>query len=183
MREAVRAFGLEPIEKAGFEADDLIATYAREAEAAGADVLIISSDKDLMQLVDDRVRFYDFESGVKGRRATAPSGASTARRDRLFRRPARAGARRAGPDRRHLRQRPGVPGIGMKTASALIGEYGDLETLLARAEEIKQPKRRELLTGFAEQARMSKRLVTLDTRVEIDTPLAATRVANSTRGS
>ncbi len=71
---------------------------------------------------------------------------------------------------------PGVPGIGIKTASALIIEYGDLETLLARADEIKQPKRRELLTGFAEQARMSKKLVTLDCHVEIDTPLAGTRV-------
>ena len=178
MREAVRAFGLEPIEKAGFEADDLIATYAKEAEAAGADVLIISSDKDLMQLVDEKIRFYDFESGQKGRPGYRPE-----------RRIDRQGVidyfgvpPEQVPDVQALigdtsDNVPGVPGIGMKTASALIGEYGDLETLLARAGEIKQPKRRELLTGFAEQARMSKRLVTLDCHVEIETPLAATRVA------
>src|SRR5262249_29563897 len=68
---------------------------------------------------------------------------------------------------------PGVPGIGVKTASALIQEYGDLETLLARAGEIKQPKRRELLATYAEQARLSRRLVTLDCNVEVGTPLAA----------
>ncbi|HET7717444.1 MAG TPA: DNA polymerase I, partial [Bauldia sp.] len=177
MREAVRAFGLEPIEKAGYEADDLIATYARQAEAAGADVLIISSDKDLMQLVDDKIQFYDFESGQKGRPGYRPE-----------RRIDRQGVidyfgvpPEKVPDVQALvgdtsDNVPGVPGIGLKTASALISEYGDLETLLARADEIKQPKRRELLTGFAEQARMSKRLVTLDRHVEIDTPLAATRV-------
>ncbi len=179
MREAVRAFGLEPIEKAGFEADDLIATYARQAEAAGADVLIISSDKDLMQLVDDRIQFYDFESGQKGRPGYRPER----RLDRqgvidYFGVPPEQV-----PDVQALigdtsDNVPGVPGIGLKTASALIAEHGDLETLLARAGEIKQPKRRELLIGFAEQARMSKRLVTLDCEVEIDTPLAATRVGD-----
>ena len=177
MREAVRAFGLEPIEKAGYEADDLIATYAREAEAAGADVLIISSDKDLMQLVSDKVQFYDFESGQKGRPGYRPE-----------RRIDRQGVIEyfGVPPEKVIDVQalvgdtsdnvPGVPGIGVKTASALITEYGDLETLLARAEEIKQPKRRELLTGFAEQARMSKRLVTLDLDVAVETPLAATRV-------
>jgi len=183
MREAVRAFGLEPIEKAGFEADDLIATYAKEAEAAGADVLIISSDKDLMQLVDDKVQFYDFESGQKGRPGYRPER----RLDRqgvidYFGVPPEQV-----PDVQALigdtsDNVPGVPGIGLKTASALIGEYGDLETLLARAGEIRQPKRRELLTGFAEQARMSKRLVTLDCHVEIETPLAATRVGELDAG-
>ena len=177
MREAVRAFGLEPIEKAGFEADDLIATYAREAEAAGADVLIISSDKDLMQLVDDRVQFYDFESGQKGRPGYRP--------ERRIDRQGVIDYFGVPPEKVTDVQAlvgdtsdnvPGVPGIGLKTASALISEYGDLETLLARSDEIKQPKRRELLTGFADQARMSKQLVTLDRAVDIDTPLAATRV-------
>ncbi|MCP4380884.1 MAG: DNA polymerase I, partial [Hyphomicrobiales bacterium] len=177
MREAVRAFGLEPIEKAGFEADDLIATFAVEAENAGADVLIISSDKDLMQMVSDKVQFYDFESGIKGRKGYRPE-----RRIDIdgvidyFGVP---------PDRVIDVQSlvgdtsdnvPGVPGIGIKTASALIKEYGDLETLLSRAEEIKQPKRRETLINFADQARMSKQLVTLDRAVESETPLAATRV-------
>ncbi len=88
MREAVRAFGLEPIEKAGFEADDLIATYAREAEAAGADVLIISSDKDLMQLVDDKVQFYDFEFGDQRPARLSPGAQDRPPgRHRLFRCP------------------------------------------------------------------------------------------------
>ncbi len=177
MREAVRAFGLEPIEKAGFEADDLIATYAKEAEKAGADVLIISSDKDLMQLVTDRILFYDFESGQKGRPGYRP--------ERKIDRQGVIDYFGVPPEQVIDVQSlvgdtsdnvPGVPGIGIKTASALIQEYGDLETLLARAEEIKQPKRRETLIGFAEQARMSKQLVTLDCRVECETPLAATRV-------
>jgi DNA polymerase-1 len=177
MREAVRAFGLEPIEKAGFEADDLIATYAKQAEAAGADVLIISSDKDLMQLVDDHVQFYDFESGQKGRPGYRP--------ERRIDRQGVIDYFGVPPEQVIDVQAlvgdtsdnvPGVPGIGLKTASALISEYGDLETLLARAGEIKQPKRRELLTGYADQARMSKKLVTLDHHVEVPTPLAATRV-------
>ncbi|WP_421725478.1 DNA polymerase I [Bauldia sp.] len=177
MREAVRAFGLEPIEKDGFEADDLIATFAVEAEKAGADVLIISSDKDLMQLVSDHVQFYDFESGTKGRKGYRPE-----RRidvdgvidyfgvppDRVIDVQALVGDTSDNV--------PGVPGIGIKTASALIKEYGDLKTLLDRAEEIKQPKRRETLIQYADQARMSKQLVTLDRDVESDTPLAATRV-------
>jgi DNA polymerase-1 len=177
MREACRAFGLEPVEKDGYEADDIIATYAREAEAAGADVLIISSDKDLMQLVSDKVQFYDFESGQKGRPGYRP--------ERRIDRQGVIDYFGVPPEKVVDVQAlvgdtsdnvPGVPGIGLKTASALISEYGDLETLLARAGEIKQPKRRELLTGFADQARMSKRLVTLDCHVDVPTPLAATRV-------
>ncbi|SDB50609.1 DNA polymerase I [Bauldia litoralis] len=179
MREAVSAFGLEPIEKAGFEADDLIATYAIEAEKAGADVLIISSDKDLMQMVTDKVLFYDFESGIKGRSGHRP--------ERKLDIDGVIDYFGVPPDRVTDVQAligdtsdnvPGVPGIGIKTASALIKEYGDLETLLARAEEIKQPKRRETLINFADQARMSKRLVTLDRHVDCETPLSATRVGD-----
>src|SRR5437764_2517918 len=66
---------------------------------------------------------------------------------------------------------PGVPGIGVKTAAQLIGEYGDLETLLARASEIKQEKRRQALIENAEQARISKKLVTLDDKVPMDLPI------------
>ncbi len=80
MRDAVRAFGLHPIELQRYEADDLIATYSRQAEARGAGVIIVSSDKDLMQLVGELVRFYDFESGQKGKPATGPSATSTAPR-------------------------------------------------------------------------------------------------------
>ncbi len=177
MREAVKAFGLSPVEKAGYEADDIIATYAAEARDAGADVLIISSDKDLMQLVSDKVQFYDFESGLKGRPGYRP--------ERRIDRQGVIDYFGVPPEKVIEVQAlvgdtsdnvPGVPGIGIKTASQLIGEYGDLETLLARAEEIKQPKRRELLIGFADQARMSKKLVTLHGDVQVDTPLAALRM-------
>jgi len=174
MREAVRAFGLEPVEQGGFEADDIIATYAGEAEAAGADVLLISADKDLLQIVTDKVQFYDFESGSRGKPGYRPE-----RRIDIegvidyFGVP---------PDKVTDVQSligdpsdnvPGVPGIGKKTAAQLIEEYGDLETLLARAAEIKQPKRRENLIENAEQARVSKQLVTLDRSVDVEQPLAA----------
>jgi DNA polymerase I len=176
-REAVKAFGLFPVEKAGYEADDIIATYATEARDAGAEVLIISSDKDLMQLVSPTVSFYDFESGQKGRPGYRP--------ERKIDRQGVIEYFGVPPEKVIDVQAlvgdtsdnvPGVPGIGIKTASQLIGEYGDLETLLARAEEIRQPKRRELLTGFAEQARLSKKLVTLHCDVEVETPLASLRV-------
>ena len=161
MREAVRAFGMEPVELEGYEADDLIATYARQAREAGADVLIISADKDLMQLIRPGVAMYDPASGdaAKGGR----------------------GERQIGPDEviayfgvppekvvdvqslagDSTDNVPGVPGIGIKTAAQLINDYGDLETLLARASEIKQPKRRESLIEHAEKARMAKKLVHL----------------------
>jgi DNA polymerase-1 len=177
MRSAIRALGFEPIEKDGYEADDLIATYATQARDAGAEVLIITSDKDLMQLVGDNVLFYDFESGAKGKPGYRPE-----------RKIDRAGVidyfgvppekvidvqALVGDTSDNV---PGVPGIGIKTASQLITEYGDLDTLLARAGEIKQPKRRELLTTYADQARLSKKLVTLDLAVPLDTPLAALKV-------
>ena len=177
MREAVRAFGLKPIEKEGFEADDIIATFAREAEKTGANVLIVSADKDLMQLVSDKVQFYDFESGSKGKPGYRPE-----------RRIDRAGVIDyfGVPPEKVIEVQalvgdtsdnvPGVPGIGIKTASQLINEYGDLETLLANAPNIKQPKRRELLTTYADQARLSRQLVTLDCEVQPDVPLADTRV-------
>jgi len=177
MREAIRAFGLEPIEKEGYEADDIIATYVDEAKAAGAEVLIISSDKDLMQLVTEKVLFYDFESGAKGRPGYRPERKIDIAGviDYFGVPPEKVVDVQAlvGDTSDNV---PGVPGIGVKTASQLIIEYGDLETLLARAEEIKQPKRREALIGFAEQARLSKRLVQLDHGVETGTPLAAHRL-------
>ncbi len=177
MREAVKAFGLEPVEKGGYEADDIIATYAKEAKAAGAEVLIISSDKDLMQLVSDTVLFYDFESGSRGRPGYRP--------ERKIDRQGVIDYFGVPPEKVIDVQSlvgdtsdnvPGVPGIGIKTASQLIAEYGDLDTLLARAEEIKQPKRRQLLIDYADQARMSRQLVTLHDDVDSGTPLSATRV-------
>jgi DNA polymerase-1 len=177
MRRAIRALGLEPVEKAGFEADDIIATYADEARRAGAEVLIISSDKDLMQLVSDKVLFYDFESGAKGKPGYRPERKLDVAGvvDYFGVPPEKVTDVQAlvGDTSDNV---PGVPGIGIKTASQLIGEYGDLENLLANTSSIKQPKRRELLTTFADQARLSKRLVTLDAKVEMDVPLASLRL-------
>src|ERR1700687_2345495 len=167
IREAVRAFDIPCLEQTGFEADDLIATYAREACEAGATTTIVSSDKDLMQLVGDTVVMYDT---MKDRRI-GPQEVME-----------RFGV---GPEKVIEVQSligdstdnvPGVPGIGVKTAAQLISEYGDLETLLARAGEIKQEKRRQSLIEFAEQARISKKLVTLDPNVPLETALPALAV-------
>ncbi|NEU14124.1 DNA polymerase I [Methylobacterium sp. BTF04] len=163
MRDAVRAFGLEPIELERFEADDLIATYSRQAESRGAGVIIVSSDKDLMQLVGPLVRFYDFESGVKGKPGHRPErnldrDAIIAKWEGLM--PEQIGDALAliGDTSDNV---PGVPGIGLKTAAALIKEYGSLDALLERAGEIKQPKRRETLLASIDQARLSRKLVAL----------------------
>ncbi len=183
MREAVKAFGLEPVEMAGYEADDIIAAYAKQAKSVGAEVLIISSDKDLMQLVSDTVLFYDFESGTRGKPGYRP--------ERRIDRQGVIDYFGVPPEKVIDVQAlvgdtsdnvPGVPGIGIKTASALIGEFGDLDTLLANASSIKQPKRRQLLIDFADQARMSRELVTLHDDVDPGTPLAATRMRDLDAG-
>jgi DNA polymerase-1 len=160
MRDAVRAFGLVPIEQEGFEADDLIATYARVALKAGADVSIIAGDKDLMQLVRPGVMMFDPMPGNERRIGPAEVA------EKFGVPPDKVADVQAliGDPTDNV---PGVPGIGVKTAAQLIGEYGDLETLLSRAPEIKQEKRRQSLIEFAEQARMSKRLVLLDDHVEL----------------
>lgn len=172
MRRAVSAFGLRPIEQIRYEADDLIATYARLAREAGAEVTIVSADKDLMQLIEPGVVMFDPASGDQRARGSRP--------ERII-----------GPD--EVREKfgvgpehvvdvqalagdstdnvPGVPGIGVKTAATLIGEFGDLETLLARAGEIKQEKRRQTLIENAEMARISLKLVTLVRDVPLETPL------------
>src|SRR5487761_148268 len=124
VREAVDAFNVCRIEQPDYEADDLIATYADEAVREGARVTIVSSDKDLMQLVSDKVELYD---AMRDRPIRAPEG---------------------------------------------VEKYGDLETLLKRAGEIKQPKRREALTEHAADARLSKKLVTLDHAVPLPCPLS-----------
>ncbi|MCW5716852.1 MAG: DNA polymerase I [Bauldia sp.] len=174
MRSAVEAFGLRPVEQSGYEADDIIATYATEAGAAGADTLIISADKDLMQLVTPTINFYDFESGSRGKPGYRP--------ERRIGIPEVIEYFGLPPEKVTDVQAlvgdpsdnvPGVPGIGLKTAAALISEYGDLESLLFRVGEIKQPKRRESLVTYAEQARISKKLVTLDRNVAVDLPLSA----------
>ncbi|KAB1072151.1 DNA polymerase I [Methylobacterium planeticum] len=178
MREAVRAFGLHAVELERYEADDLIATYARQAEARGAGVIIVSSDKDLMQLVGPLVRFYDFESGAKGKPGYRPErnldvDAIVAKWEGL--QPSQIGDALAliGDTSDNV---PGVPGIGLKTAAALIKEFGSLEALLERAGEIKQPKRRETLLANVDQARLSRKLVALEESVPVPVPLDALRL-------
>ena len=173
MRDAVRAFGLQPIELIRYEADDLIATYSRQAEARGAGVIIVSSDKDLMQLVGPLVRFYDFESGSKGKPGYRPE--RNLDRDAIIAKweglaPEQIGDALAliGDTSDNV---PGVPGIGLKTAASLIKEYGSLDALLDRAAEIKQPKRRETLLTSIDQARLSRRLVALEENVPVPVPL------------
>ena len=162
IRDAVRAFEIPCLEQAGFEADDLIATYARIAREAGATATIVSSDKDLMQLVNECVIMYDT---MKDSRIGIPEVI-----DKFGVPPEKVIEVQAliGDSSDNV---PGVPGIGVKTAAQLISEYGDLETLLKRADEIKQEKRRQALIDNAESARISKKLVTLDDRVPIEVPV------------
>ena len=152
VREATRALNIAAVELAGYEADDLLATYTRQARDAGAEVTIVSSDKDMMQLVGEGVTMLD---AMKNRRI----GPEQVREkfgvgpDRVIDVQALAGDSSDNV--------PGVAGIGVKTAAALINEYGDLDTVLARAGEIKQPKRRQALIEQAGNARISRDLVTL----------------------
>ncbi|NIA68034.1 DNA polymerase I [Pelagibius litoralis] len=153
IREATKAFNLPCIEMEGYEADDLIATYARQAKEAGIEVTVVSSDKDLMQLVDGGIAMLD------------PMKDKTIGPDEVMEKFGVAPEKvidvqaLAGDSTDNV---PGVPGIGIKTAAQLINEYGDLESLLERAGEIKQNKRREKLIENAELARVSKKLVTLE---------------------
>ncbi len=162
IREAVNAFDLPCLEQDGFEADDLIATYVREATEAGATATIVSSDKDLMQLVGDGVVMFDTMKDKKIGRAEVIEKFGVPP-EKVIEVQALIGD--------STDNVPGVPGIGVKTAAQLIGEYGDLETLLTRSPEIKQDKRRQSLIENAEKARLSKKLVTLDDRVKLDVPI------------
>lgn len=152
VRKATAAFGVHGVELAGYEADDLIATYACKARDMGGEAVIVSSDKDLMQLIGRGVVMYD---PMKDRRLAEPEVYE------------KFGV---GPEKMIDLQAligdsvdnvPGAPGIGPKTAAALLDEYGDLDTLLARAGEIKQPKRRETLIEFRDQILLSRELVKL----------------------
>jgi DNA polymerase-1 len=169
IRDATRALNLACVEQEGFEADDLIATYARQAHEAGASVTIVSSDKDLMQLVNDgivmvdtmRDRFIDADF-VQAKFGVGP--------EKMIDLQALAGD--------STDNVPGVPGIGPKTAAQLLDEYGDLDAVLSRAHEIKQTKRRENLIEFADQARISKQLVTLKQDVPVAVPIGDLAVAD-----
>ena len=163
IREATKAFGVACVEKEGYEADDLIGAYACQAADAGATTVIVSSDKDLMQLVvDGKIELLDpvknkpiRSAEVMEKFGVAPSKVIDVQA-------------LAGDSTDNV---PGVPGIGVKTAAELINTYGDLETLLKRADEIKQPKRRETLLTNAENARISKKLVTLDCNAPVPEPI------------
>ncbi len=169
IREATEAFDIPALEMEGYEADDLIATYARLAVDQGLRVTIVSSDKDLMQLVTDKVRLYDpMKSAYIGpEEVRAKFGVAP---DRVIDVQALAGD--------SVDNVPGVPGIGIKTASALIEEYGDLETLLSRAHEIKQQKRREKLIDHAEDARVSYKLVRLEDHAPVTVPIESLKARN-----
>lgn len=158
IREATRAFDLPCIEMEGFEADDLIATYARMAREAGGDATIISSDKDLMQLVGPAVGMYD---PMKDRQIGIPEVIEKwgVPPEKMIDLQALTGD--------SVDNVPGVPGIGPKTAAQLLEQFGDLDTLLARAGEIKQEKRRQSIVDNAEKARISRDLVTLKNDVPV----------------
>ena len=161
-RDATRAFNIACIEMKGYEADDIMATLAVQAQAAGGSCTIISSDKDLMQLIGPGIDMYDpmkqkplGEAEVFEKFGVAP--------DRVIDVQSLAGD--------SVDNVPGAPGIGLKTAALLINEYGDLDTLLARAGEIKQPKRREALVDNADKIRLSRDLVTLKKDTPVDCSL------------
>jgi DNA polymerase-1 len=169
VREAALAFHTHALEMEGYEADDLIATYARHAEAKGARVTIVSSDKDLMQLITDKVHMLDTmkNKDIAFDQVVEKFGVGP---DKVIDIQALAGD--------SVDNIPGAPGIGVKTAATLITEYGDLDTLLARAEEIKQPKRRQTLIDHADQIRMSRDLVTLKVDVPVEVPVEDLAVAD-----
>ena len=159
IRKAVKAFSLPSIELINYEADDLLATYAKKIVSAGAKVTVISSDKDLMQLVSEKIRLYDpmknkvlgekevFEKfGVKPNQVIDVQSLAGDSSDNI----------------------PGVPGIGIKTAAELINKYKTLDVLLKNIKEIPQTKRRESLLENKDKAILSKKLVTLKNDVPVN---------------
>ncbi len=160
VREATRAFGVPALEVEGYEADDLIATYARQVAEAGGEVIIVSSDKDLMQLVNEQISMFDPMKSLKiGREQVIEKFGLGP--ERVVEIQALAGD--------SVDNVPGAPGIGIKTAVQLLTEFGDLDSLLERAHEIKQPKKRETLMAFGDQVRLSRELV----RLADDVPVPA----------
>jgi DNA polymerase-1 len=162
VREATRAFGVPAIELAGYEADDIIATYARQVSEAGGEVIIVSSDKDLMQLVNEQVCLLDPVKQIKICREQVIEKFGMGP-EKVVEIQALAGD--------SVDNVPGAPGIGIKTAVTLLTEFGDLDTLLARAGEVKQDKRRQTLIDFADQIRLSRELVRLADDAPVPTPV------------
>ncbi|MEM9050028.1 MAG: DNA polymerase I [Pseudomonadota bacterium] len=161
IRDATRAFNLPCIEMEGFEADDIIASYAAAAAAEGARVTVISSDKDLMQLVGGGIEMRDPIKSKRIGRAEVEEKFGVAP-EKVIEVQALAGD--------SVDNVPGAPGIGIKTAALLIHEYGDVESLIARAGEIKQPKRRQSIEENAQKIRISRDLVTLRRDVPLPEP-------------
>ncbi len=168
MRDATRAFGVPCLELPGYEADDLIAAYACKARDAGGEVVIVSSDKDLMQLIGPRVWMLDTMKNLKiGAEQVFEKFGVTP--DKVVDVQALCGD--------SVDNVPGAPGIGVKTAALLINEYGDLDAVLARAGEVKQEKRRQTLIEFADQIRLSRELVRLDCDTPLPSPIDDLAVA------
>lgn len=162
IHKAVEILNLNHLEMDGFEADDLIATYAKQAVDKGYEVVVVSADKDLMQLIRPHVEFYDSmkdkfftPEDVKEKFGVFP--------DKVVDVQALAGD--------STDNVPGVPGIGLKTAAELINQFGSLDGVLTHAAEIKQNKRRETLLANLENARISEKLVRLKDDINIDTPI------------
>lgn len=159
IHRAVEVLNLNHLEMEGFEADDLIATYAKKATDKGYDVVVVSADKDLMQLIRDGVEFYDSmkdkfftPEDVKEKFGVYP--------DKVVDVQALAGD--------SIDNVPGVPGIGLKTAAELVNQFGSLDEVLLKASEIKQNKRRETILANIENARISKQLVELKNDVDVE---------------
>lgn len=157
IRDATKAFNIMSVEMDGYEADDLIATYSRQVAEGDGYCTIVTSDKDMMQLIRPGVVMFD---PIKGKNI---GPAEVVEKFGLGPEHVIDIQALAGDSVDNI---PGVPGVGIKTAAQLISEYGDLDMALVRADEIKQPKRREAMMNFAEQARLSKDLVTLFQYVE-----------------
>lgn len=162
VREATRALNIPVIEMADYEADDLLAAYAKAGRAEGMDVVIVSSDKDLMQLIAGGITLYDpMKQKTMGPEQVMEKFGVLP--EQVVQVQALIGD--------SVDNVPGVPGIGPKTAAELINTYGSLEALLARVDEIKQPKRRESLIHYAQQARISLELVQLKDDMPLPVPL------------
>lgn len=161
--QAVEALNLPYVLQEGYEADDLIATYTKEAEKSGFDTVVVSADKDLMQLIRPHVEFYD---GMKDKFFTPEDVKEKfgVYPDRVVDVQALSGDK--------IDNIPGVPGIGPKTAAELVNTYGSLSAVLEHAAEIKQEKRRELLLNNEEAAEISLKLVTLKDDVPVEHHLA-----------
>ena len=168
VRDATRAFGVPCLELPGYEADDVIAAYACKVRDLGGEVVIVSSDKDLMQLIGPQVSMLDTMKNlvIGPDQVVEKFGVPP---DKVVDVQALCGD--------SVDNVPGAPGIGIKTASALILEYGDLDTVLARASEIKQQKRRETLIEYADQIRLSRELVRLDCETPLPSPVDELAVA------